>query len=67
MTMALLPCNSFLEGETCSPILNLATGKLGVTEIKAVLALAVGTRAAPEPIKNLRRVLDFLLEAIMGG
>ncbi len=53
---------------TSSPIANLGGGKLGVTGIKRAPALAVGTSAAaPEPIKNLRRDLDFLLEAIMGG
>ena len=45
---------------------NFGRGKLGVTEIKGVLALAVGTSAAAEePTRNLRRDLNFFLEAMM--
>ncbi|HEY9783286.1 MAG TPA: hypothetical protein V6D09_24505 [Leptolyngbyaceae cyanobacterium] len=51
---------------TSSPILNLGRGKLGVTEIKAVLAIAAGhSAAAEEPTRNLRRDLNFFLEAMM--
>lgn len=45
---------------------NFGRGKLGVTEIKGAQAIAVGTSAAAEePTRNLRRDLNFFLEAIM--